>query len=300
MVNHKKNFYSRLLYFIILFIIYRQSFDFYNLSLNLAMYSIFLLIFFCYYVLDILNFKNKFKIKDLIYSIIVNAIFLGMFYFFDKEVKIFIIFCVYSLFQLGISFILHNHRKNRINILAIADIEQCEIIKKVLNSSENYLFKGYISEKKLEIDLDYLGKIETINDAIINNEIDSIIFAKNQYVKKNSDLLIKVKLKGIKVIDYFSFLEEFEGKIDSDRIDNMWVLMTNSFNNSIDTLNKRIKRISDLLLSIILFILFLPFMIVTYVLVKCDIGFKYLILNLKKIFQNPAFFQQNRIGYIGN
>lgn len=40
-------------------------------------------------------------------------------------------------------------------------------------------------------------------------------------------------------------------------------------------------------------------MIFTYLLVKCDIGFKYLVLNPRKIFSNPALFKQKRIGYRG-
>lgn len=253
MVNHKRNIYSRLVYFALIFIIYRQCFTFFDLSLNLSMYGIFILILFTYYILNVLNFKDKFKHKDFFYSIIVNTVYLGIFYFFYKKSDIFLVFLFYTICQLLISWLLHNHRFEKRNILAIGGYEYCKNIKNVLEKSENYVFKGYVAEEKLENDLDYLGNLSQINNIIKENNIGGIVFSKNQAVKKNSSNLVKIRLRGIKMVDYFSFLEDFEGKIDSDKIDSMWVLMNNGFNNSVDSLNKRIKRTMDLFLAITLF-----------------------------------------------
>lgn len=300
MVNHVKKINFRLIYFIFLFLLYRQCFEIYDLSLNLAMYIIFLFIYFSYYIFNVLNFDVRFKAKDFVYSVLINLFFIGIFYFFYKEIEVLYVFLEYTLFQILLSWILHSHRKNKVNVLTIGDAEQCEIIRKILENSENYSLKGYIAEKKFEINLNYLGEIKELNSIIEKKAIESIIFSKNSYIKKNSDLLVKVKLKGIKAVDYLSFLEEFDGKIDSDKIDSMWVLMTNSFNNSANTLNKRIKRTMDLFLAVFLSVLSIPFIVFTYFLVKCDIGFKYIFLNPRKILENPAFFQQDRIGYRGN
>ena len=40
---------------------------------------------------------------------------------------------------------------------------------------------------------------------------------------------MELKLKGIIVSDYLGFLEKEEGKVDVDKIDSLWVLMTDGF-----------------------------------------------------------------------
>ena len=103
-------------------------------------------------------------------------------------------------------------------------------------------------------------------------------------------------MKGIKIIDYISFLEFSEGKIDIEKIDAMWVLMTDGFDTFSNKFQKRIKRIFDILVSLSILILFSPFILFTYILVKLDIGLKYLLINPLRIIKNPAFFRQKRIG----
>ena len=52
-------------------------------------------------------------------------------------------------------------------------------------------------------------------------------------------------------------------------------------------------------MAILIFIPAFPFMIITYILVKLDVGIKYIILNPMIILKNPAFFKQKRIGFRG-
>ncbi|MCF2674868.1 sugar transferase, partial [Fusobacterium varium] len=109
-----------------------------------------------------------------------------------------------------------------------------------------------------------------------------------------------LKLQGIKIIDYISFLEKCEGKIDTDKIDDFWIVMSDGFVVLNNTLQKRIKRFFDIVVSISMLIGTMPLIIITYILVKTDVGIKNIFINPMKIIRNPAFFKQKRIGIRGN
>lgn len=66
MVRHTRNIRMRLIYFVLLFIFYRQSFVIQKLSLNLAMYGIFIILFFSYYLLNTLNFDSRYQRVNII------------------------------------------------------------------------------------------------------------------------------------------------------------------------------------------------------------------------------------------
>lgn len=67
-----------------------------------------------------------------------------------------------------------------------------------------------------------------------------------------------------------------------------------------NTLQKRIKRFFDIVVSISMLVGTMPFIIITYILVKMDVGIKNIFINPMKIIRNPAFFKQKRIGIKGN
>ena len=81
-----------------------------------------------------------------------------------------------------------------------------------------------------------------------------------------------MKFKGVTVVDYLGFLEKEEGRIDVDKIDDLWVLMSRGFNSFNSEIQRRIKRAFDFLASGILLIVSFPFMVFTYLLVKRDGG----------------------------
>lgn len=298
-MNHKQNIYYILVYFIINFLIYRCVFRFFKLGLNLPMYAIFLLLFFAYYLFDTLDFRVNFKFKDFFYNTILNLIAFSVFYFFKKNMSFYLAFLIYTFVQNILSYVLHRYRRKKINVLVVDNGEYLQNIKEILTNSHNYDFVGYINDEDVTEGMDYLGSVKGIKGIVKKYGIDGIVFTKNKQMKEYADLLVSVKLRGLRMIDYFLFLEEFEGKIDTDKIDSVWVLMTDSFNNCGSNLQKRLKRVIDLILSLTLFIIFLPFTAITYVMVKCDIGLKYIFTNPMKIIKNPAFFKQKRIGYRG-
>ena len=168
----------------------------------------------------------------------------------------------------------------------------------ILKNSKDYKYLGYVGKKE-RISENFLGIIENIDTIIKEKNIDVVLFTSRKQAKEYAELLLSLKMNGIKLIDYISFIEWNEGKIDIEKIDNLWFLMTDGFDALNNSFNKRIKRMFDILISFILLMFFLPFIIFTYILVKFDIGIKYLFINPTKILKNPAFFKQKRIGKNG-
>lgn len=103
-----------IVYVILLFIVYRTVFHVVDLSINTAMYGLFAILLFFYYLTDNLNFNKKEKCK----SLYVNAVIFLIFLFFYKKPCVFIAFLAYSIVQIIIRRLfkkLHMEKEERYN-----------------------------------------------------------------------------------------------------------------------------------------------------------------------------------------
>ena len=295
-MRHSRNGKIRFFYLLALFGIYRNIFVFMNLSINTSIYGMFLILALSYYLTDCLNFnKNHYKSRDFIISSALNFILFLIFYFFLKMEKIIIAFVVYDILQnLLFASLLKIFKQNK-KVLILGDEEPKEKIEKILKDEEKYKYIGFIAENNLNS----LGTIENAKEIIEKYGVEEIIYTSRKQAKKYSEQIVELKLSGTEVTDYLSFLEQIEGKIDTEKIDDLWVVTSDGFKVLNNSLQKRIKRLFDIIMAILIFIPAFPFMVITYILVKLDVGIKYIILNPMKILKNPAFFKQKRIGFRG-
>lgn len=286
-MNHFLNFKVRMIYFFLLCVVYFLNlyyFDFYDYK---SIYLVIFILFLMYYLFDVANFDSyKVRIKKILTSVIINmAVFLLM-YFLTRNIKSVYIFFIYTVAQIILKCsILYFDRENiRVLILGYDEIPTLKIVDIIKEKKNKYKYVGYVYEKEEKLE-NYLGKIEDIEEVVEKNNIQEIIFVSRKQVKVYADLVVKLKFKGITVVDYLGFLEREEGRVDVDKIDDLWVLMSTGFNSFNSKLQKRIKRAFDFIASLILLVVSFPFMIFTYILVKKDGG--------------PAFFKQKRIGMNG-
>ena len=286
-MNHFLNFKVRMIYFFLLGVVYFLNlyyFDFYDYK---SIYLVIFILFLMYYLFDVANFDSyKVRIKKILTSVIINmAVFLLM-YFLTRNIKSVYIFFIYTVAQIILKCsILYFDRENiRVLILGYDEIPTLKIVDIIKEKKNKYKYVGYVYEKEEKLE-NYLGKIEEIEEIGEKNNIQEIIFVSRKQVKVYADLVVKLKFKGITVVDYLGFLEREEGRVDVDKIDDLWVLMSTGFNSFNSKLQKRIKRAFDFIASLILLVVSFPFMIFTYILVKRDGG--------------PAFFKQKRIGMNG-
>lgn len=285
-MKHFLNVKVRAIYFFILLLTYLGLFEYFKVAENLISGIVFLIIFLMYYLFDIANF-NSYKVnsKKIILSIIINGLGFIFMLLLNKDKKTIFVFVLYTVIQILSKYLLSFLSRKTSRVLILGYDTPTEKIINILNENKDkYNYIGYVHEN-IEILNNYLGKVEDIESIVKEKGIDEIIFTSRKQVKKYADIVMNLKLKGVKVIDYLSFLEEEEGKVDVDKIDSLWILMGGGFTSFNDSMQKRIKRAFDIIISIILLIVSSPFMMITFILVKTDGG--------------PAFFKQKRIGMNG-
>ncbi|WP_349763462.1 polysaccharide biosynthesis protein [Fusobacterium sp. SYSU M8D902] len=86
----------QIIYSVLLFVLYQTIFSFSDFSMNTAAYGLFFILLLFYYLTDNLQFTRKPKY----HSIFVNTLIFVIFLFFYKNIEIFTIFLVFSIFQM--------------------------------------------------------------------------------------------------------------------------------------------------------------------------------------------------------
>ncbi|NME35800.1 exopolysaccharide biosynthesis polyprenyl glycosylphosphotransferase [Fusobacterium sp. FSA-380-WT-3A] len=286
-MKHFLNVKVRTIYFIVLLLVYSGLFEIFNITENIISGLVFLIIFLMYYLFDISNF-NSYKVnsKKVILSVIINGLGFIFMLLVKRDKKLIFVFLLYTVIQILSKYLLSFLSRKTSRVLILGYDAPTEKIINILKENKNkYNYIGYIHENIETLD-NYLGKVEDIESIVKEKGINEIIFTSRKQVKNYADIVMNLKLKGTKVIDYLSFLEEEEGKVDVDKIDSLWVLMGGGFTSFNDSMQRRIKRAFDIIVSVILLIVSFPFMLITFILVKTDGG--------------PALFKQKRIGMNGH
>ncbi len=96
--------------------------------------------------------------------------------------------------------------------------------------------------------------------------------------------LLDCKLQGIRVLDLASYFERTLGQIRLDSLYAGWLIFGDGFRQG--TLRTALKRLSDLLFSLILLVIALPIMLATALLIVAESG-------------GPVFYRQERVGRDG-
>lgn len=118
-------------------------------------------------------------------------------------------------------------------------------------------------------------------------KIDEIIIATSEMKQAiNVDELVNCKLNGIHVTDILSFFEREAGQIRIDIIDPAWLVTSEGFHQS--QLRDVIKRLFDIMVSMVILAVTLPFLALTVLAIWIEDGIR-----------APVFYSQTRIGKHG-
>lgn len=285
-MNHLLNFRMRLIYFLLIGLVYESGLFYLDGIKSKNAQLIIFILFLLYYLFDISTFNSyKVNFKRIAVATFINFLGFLILYWMKRDIRIVFFFLGFTLIQIFFKYLLSFFNKENIRVLILGyDTPTSKIINALNKKNNKYEYVGYVHEEKEELD-NYLGKVTDIEEIVKKYQIHEIIFVSRKQVKLYADLVVKLKFSGISVSDYLGFLEREEGKVDIDKIDSLWVLMTDGFTSFNSGLQRRIKRAFDFIASLILLVVSFPFMIFTYILVKRDGG--------------PAFFKQKRIGMNG-
>lgn len=130
-----------------------------------------------------------------------------------------------------------------------------------------------------------IGGYGDITKVVTDNNIDKVIVAlPDRRAKLPMAALLESKMKGVAIIEGATFHERFTGKIPLDQLKPSWLVFSDGFK----SLNSRklLKRLLDVITSVLLFIVAAPVMVITAVLIKLES-------------KGPILFSQARVGENG-
>lgn len=127
----------------------------------------------------------------------------------------------------------------------------------------------------------------SLHDYAEANRIDEIVIATSEMKQDiEVDELVNCKLNGIRVLDILSFFEREVGQIRIDIMDPTWFVTSDGFRQS--QFQDAIKRLFDIVVSILILIVSGPFLLMTILAIWFEDGIR-----------SPVFYSQVRVGKRG-
>ncbi len=211
--------------------------------------------------------KRKYTLKDLLVStgILLPQLFIQYrFYFFDGKYKV--ILAVF-LFQNISKIIFLKLSSKEVGIILVGEESKRLKIREILKDKEHYkIVKEY-----------------NLNEEIDEDKIDTLVITDSITGINNTRKILKYKLTGTQIYDYFSFFEEVEEKVPVNSIDENWILYGKGYAILNEDLNVKIKRSLDIIYALIIGIVTLPVMLLSAIIIKLES-------------KGPIVYKQLRVG----
>ncbi len=127
----------------------------------------------------------------------------------------------------------------------------------------------------------------TLLEYVRQMKVDEIVIAISDTSKNIPvEALVNCKLNGVETINILSFFEREVGQIRMDIIDPAWLVTSDGFHQS--EFQDAVKRVFDILASLVILILASPFLILTVIAIWIEDGLT-----------APVFYSQTRVGKSG-
>ncbi|MGN8199929.1 TIGR03013 family XrtA/PEP-CTERM system glycosyltransferase [Salinisphaera sp. RV14] len=127
----------------------------------------------------------------------------------------------------------------------------------------------------------------TLSEYARQHDVDEVVVAMDDR-RHNfpSDALIECRVSGINVVDMLTFYERQTGKVKTELLQPSWIIFSRGFRQG--AVDHVLKRLLDLVASLVLFVVLWPFMVVAAVAIKIEDGLT-----------APVLFRQTRVGLNG-
>ena len=277
----------RILYILILYIIYSLLLDKYNYVAKYLTNFIFILFIFVKFIFGQLDFyAERFRYKDVFITLGIDMIFSVMLYAFWKQLNIFYIYLIIFIFQIVFRKIVCSIYMKKQNVLIFGSNHIKNNVQEDIINTLDYNYVGYISNNKSRATKYLIGNYSQMEEIISKKEIDVLVIVKDikspgfkKYLKRIFDL----KINGLKIINYEEFNEDIQKKIDINQINEEWLLQSNGFDILSNEMQKNIKRGMDIILALTLMVFLSPLALITAIIIKIES-------------KGPVIFKQTRIG----
>ena len=283
----KKIVIIRIIYIIVLYLIYNILLNQYDYVTRYLTNFIFLVFIFIKFIFGQLDFyAERFRLKNIFVNFSIDAIFAFMLFIFLKKVEIFYVFSAVFFFQIIFRKIISSIYMKKKNVLIFGSNHIENNIQEDIIASLDYNYIGYISDNKSRATKYLVGNYAEMEKIIKEKKIDLLVIVKDMKspsFKKYLKRLFDLKINGLKVLSYEIFNEEIQKKIDASKIDEEWLLQSNGFDIFNDGMQKNMKRGVDLVIPSTLMILLSPMALIVAILIKLES-------------KGPVIFKQVRIG----
>ena len=277
----------RIIYIIILYLIYNILLNQYDYVTRYLTNFIFLVFIFIKFIFGQLDFyAERFRLKNIFVNFSIDAIFAFMLFIFLKKIEIFYVFSAVFFFQIIFRKIISSIYMKKKNVLIFGSNHIENNIQEDIIASLDYNYIGYISDNKSRATKYLVGNYAEMEKIIKEKKIDLLVIVKDMKspsFKKYLKRLFDLKINGLKVLSYEIFNEEIQKKIDASKIDEEWLLQSNGFDILNDGMQKNMKRGVDLVIASTLMILLSPMALIVAILIKLES-------------KGPVIFKQVRIG----
>jgi sugar transferase (PEP-CTERM system associated) len=131
-----------------------------------------------------------------------------------------------------------------------------------------------------------LSTEKSLTDIVLELQVDQIVVALSERRGGSMPLreLLDCKLQGVRVVDIATYFETTLGQIRLDAVSAGWLIFGDGFNQGL--VRTMIKRLFDIVCSMLLIVLALPVMLVTGILILMESG-------------GPILYLQERVGLNG-
>lgn len=158
------------------------------------------------------------------------------------------------------------------------------------NRHSDYRVLGYILPEKEPVKIDDQRIVNLnlpLHKIAENLDIDELVIAvDDERSQLPVDDILECKMEGFQVIDFLTFFEKHSGEIRIDMVRPSWLYLSDGF--CLDGFVRTVKRVMDLLASVLLLIIFLPLMVIIAIAISIESRGK-----------GPILYRQTRVGLDG-
>ncbi len=243
---------------------------------DLAVNIVFISIATLYYLFNIYYSDDEIEVSLMSAAINVFAVFISFNTIrLGKALSLHLIMFIYQMITF---YILNNFMRMKKNVLIIGDHPQkAEILEMIEKNHE------YSQVIQMTDDDEGLLNLNNLTGLIFRKEIGEVAVLSKRDDRITNNLL-RLKMEGLRVYDFYGFYEEVEGKVAVEALDEEKLLLDNGFDIYHNSFQKRIKRSLDVVLSLIVGIVTLPIMLLSMIIIKTES-------------KGPVFFVQERVGF---
>lgn len=268
-------------------IIYYFLINYFDYEVKYLMNLIFVVYMIFQYVFEQIDFyEQRYRLRDIFVNGLINVSFAVCIFVFLKRMDAFAIYFVLFVLQNLMKILISKKYVKRKNVLIFGSDHLKQNIQEELIVNLDYNYIGYISDEESVKSKYYLSRYEKLEKIIEEQNIEILVIVKNmrcENFKKYIKRIFKLKLKGLKIMDYAEFNERIQRKIDLSYIDEEWLIQENGFEILNNETQKKLKRGLDIGLSIFLLILLSPVFLIIVIMIKLES-------------KGSIFFKQTRTG----